>query len=226
MGERGQAGDNAGRRLALIRIGAYCALIAGLFAVIALTGSFPSADEIRDWGEELGAFAVVACVPAFVLLNFVIAWPILAGGTGLLFGTAGGTALALAGVVGAAVAQMAVARHLAGEHAGRLIPDGARRLERFLERSGTVAVMESRIVPALPFGAVNYAAGLTGLRSRQMAVGTAVGAAPKVFAYVSLGGSLDNLGAPEAKVAIGLLVVLALSGALVARGQLRAERAA
>jgi uncharacterized membrane protein YdjX (TVP38/TMEM64 family) len=226
MGERGQSGDNVGRRLALIRIGTYCALIAGLFAVVALTGSFPSADEIRDWGEGLGALAVVACVPAFVLLNFLVTWPILAGATGLLFGTAAGTLLALAGVVGAALAQMAVARYLAGEHAGRLIPRRARRIERFLERSGTVAVMESRIVPALPFGAVNYGAGLTGLRFDQMAVGTAVGAAPKVFAYVSLGGSLDNLGAPEAKVAIALLLVLALAGALVARGQLHAERAA
>ncbi len=61
--------------------------------------------------------------------------------------------------------------------------------------------MESRIVPLLPYGVVNHAAGLTGLRFRDMAVGTAVGAAPKVFAYVALGGSLSNLSAPEVKVA-------------------------
>ena len=212
-----------GRRLAIARIAAYCALVAVVFAVVAATGSFPSAGDIRDWGEDLGPFAAVACVPAFVLLNFVVTWPILAGAAGLLFGTAAGTPLALAGVTTAALTQMAVARYLAGEHAGRLLPERARGIERFLQRSGTVAILESRIVPALPYGAVNYASGLTSLRYRQMAIGTVVGAAPKVFGYVALGGSLDNLDSAEAKVAIGLLLVLAVAGAIVARMQLRAE---
>ena len=57
-----------------------------------------------------------------------------------------------------------------------------------------------------------------------MAVGTAVGAAPKVFAYTALGGSLGNLSSPEAIVAVMLLVVLALTGALLVRRQLMAER--
>jgi uncharacterized membrane protein YdjX (TVP38/TMEM64 family) len=212
-----------GRRLVLVRIAAFFALLAALFAVVALTGSFPSAGEIHDWGESLGPFAVLACVPAFVLLNFVVTWPILAGATGLLFGTAGGTPLALAGVTLAALAQMAASRYLAGAHAGRLLPQRLRRMERFLERSGTVAIMESRILPLLPYGAVNYVAGLTSLRFRQMALGTAVGATPKVFGYVALGGSLDNLDNVEAKVAIALLLVLAVVGLLVARVQLRSE---
>lgn len=224
MSRHGEQHDPAGRRLALIRIAGYCVLVAIVFAVVTATGSFPSADEIRDKGESLGAFAAIACVPAFVLLNFVVTWPILAGGIGLLFGTAGGTPLALAGVVLAALAQMAVARYLAGDHAGRLLPQRTRRFERFLERSGTVAVMESRIVPVLPYGAINYGAGLTGLRFPQMALGTVVGAAPKVFGYVALGGSLDNLDSVEAKVAIALLLVLAVAGAIVARFQLREER--
>lgn len=214
-----------GRRRALFRIGAYCLLIAVLFAVVALTGSFPSAHDVRDWGESLGAFALIAAVPGFVLLNFLIAWPILAGATGLMFGTAAGTPLALAGVTIASLAQMSVARYLAGDQAGRLIPERVRRVEGFLQRSGTVAVMESRIVPVLPYGAVNLAAGLTSLRFRQMAIGTVVGAIPKVFGYVALGGSLENLHAPEAKLAVGLLVVLGIAGAIVARVQFRAEKA-
>lgn len=214
-----------GRRRALYRIGGYCLVIAVLFAVVAATGSFPSAEDVHEWGEDLGAFALFACVPAFVLLNFLIAWPILAGATGLLFGTAAGTPLALAGVTLAALAQMGVARYLAGDEAGTLLPERVRRFEAFLQRHGTIAVMESRIVPVLPYGAVNLAAGLTSLRFRQMALGTAVGAIPKVFGYVALGGSLENLHAPEAKVAVGLLVVLAVAGAIVARMQLRAEKA-
>jgi uncharacterized membrane protein YdjX (TVP38/TMEM64 family) len=218
------SGDPTGRRLALVRLGGFAALLAAGFGIVALTGSFPTVDEIRDRGDDLGALAVVGWVPAFVLLNFVIAWPILAGGSGLLFGTALGTPLALAGVVAAALAQMAVTRHLAGEQAGRLLPRRVRALEGFLQRKGAVAVMETRIVPALPYGAVNFAAGLTKLHFRDMGLGTAIGAAPKVFAYTALGGSLSNLNTIEAKVAIGLMIVVAIAGAVLVRRELAGPR--
>ena len=189
-----------------------------------MPGSFPSADGIRDRGEDLGALAVFLAVPAFVVLNFAIAWPILAGASGLLFGIAAGTPIALAGVLGAALAQMALARYLAGDHAGRLLPRRVRALEGFLQRRGAVAVAQSRIVPALPWGPVNYAAGLTTLRFRDMALGTVTGGAPKVFAYTALGGSLTNLGSVEAKVAIGLMVVVAMAGLVVVRRELAGAR--
>jgi uncharacterized membrane protein YdjX (TVP38/TMEM64 family) len=216
--------DHAGRRLVLLRLGGFGALIAVALGAMVVTGSFPTASEIRDRGDDLGEIATILSVPAFVLLNFVIAWPILAGACGLLFGTAAGTPLAIAGVAGAALAQMAVVRKLAGAHAGRLLPERVRALEGFLQRKGAVAVMETRIVPTLPYGAVNYAAGLTTLRFRDMAVGTLVGGAPKVFAYTALGGSLTNLHAIEAKIAIALMVVVAIAGGLLLRRELVAGR--
>jgi uncharacterized membrane protein YdjX (TVP38/TMEM64 family) len=203
----------------------YAALVAIVFAVAAATGSLPSPEEARDWGEDLGDLAYVAFVPLFVIANFLITWPILAGAAGLLFGTAAGTPLALAGVTAAALAQMLVARRLASGHHGSLLPERTRAIEDFLTRNGAVAVMESRIVPLLPYGLVNYSAGLTHLRFRDMALGTVLGAAPKVFAYVALGGSLTNLGSPEAIVAIGLLAALALAGALFVRRQIALGRA-
>ena len=84
--------------------------------------------------------------------------------------------------------------------------------------------MESRILPILPWGVVNYSAGLTRLRYRDMTLGTVVGAPPKVFAYTALGGSLANLGSPEAIAAIALIVVIGLIGILVARRQIALER--
>ena len=214
------------RRAALLRIGLYAAVVGTAFVVVLLTTGLPSPDEARDFGESLGDWALVAYVPLFVLANFLITWPILAGAGGLLFGTAAATPLALVAVTLAALAQMAVARRLAGEHAPRLIPRRLHGLDAFLERNGAVAVMETRIVPFLPWGAVNYSAGITRLRYRDMAVGTVIGAAPKVFAYVALGGSLTDPTSPEAVVAIALLVILALGGAFLVRRQFVAERRA
>ena len=213
-------------RAARARIVTAAAALGIAVLVLALTGSLPSADEARDFGDDLGAWAPLAYVPLFVLVNFLIAWPILAGAGGLLFGTAAGTPLALAGVTFAGLAQMAVARRLAGGHHGFLLPERTRAVEDFLTRYGAVAVMESRIVPLLPFGVVNYSAGLTRLSYRDLAFGTVIGGAPKVFAYTALGGSLDDLASPEAIVAIALIVVLALAGALLVRRQIVGQRGA
>jgi uncharacterized membrane protein YdjX (TVP38/TMEM64 family) len=202
------------RRPAIRRIVIYAAVTAVVFAYVALTGNIPSSDEARDFGNDLGPLAPFLYVPLFVLANFLIAWPILAGAAGLLFGTAAGTPLALAGVTAAALTQMAVARRLAGEHRGRLLPKRTRAIEKFLTDNGTVAVMESRIVPLVPYGVVNYSGGLTHLAYKAMAFGTLIGAAPKVFAYTALGGSLDDLTSPEALTALALLVILGLAGAL------------
>jgi len=148
----------------------------------------------------------------------------LAGTAGLLFGIPLGTAVALAGAVSAATLQMSITRYIARNQVGRLLPERVRRIDDFLERRGFLAVLYVRIVPGLPYVPVNYGAGLTRLRLRDMAAGTAVGGLPKTFAYVALGGSIDDLSRPEAKVAIGMLVAIGISGLFLARRELASER--
>jgi uncharacterized membrane protein YdjX (TVP38/TMEM64 family) len=220
MDSSGAGIPRASRRTVVRRVVAYAAVLLVVLGVGLVTGWLPSPEEVRDWADGLGDIAYLAFVPLFVLANFVITWPILAGAAGLLFGTAAGTPLALAGVTGAALAQMFVSRRLAGGHHGSLVPERMRAVEEFLTGHGAVAVMESRIVPVLPYGLVNFSAGLTTLSFREMALGTVVGAAPKVFAYTALGGSLTDFGSPEGLVAIALLATLALAGALLVRRRL------
>jgi uncharacterized membrane protein YdjX (TVP38/TMEM64 family) len=214
------------RRAAIWRIAIGGAVVGAVFLAMIVSGSVPSADEVRDFGDSLGALALIAFVPLFVLANFLITWPILAGAAGLLFGTIAGTPLAIAGVTAAALAQMWLARRLAAGHHGNLLPKRTKAIEDFLTRNGVLAVMETRILPVLPYGLVNYSAGLTRLRFRDLALGTVVGAAPKVFAYTALGGSLGDLTSPEAIAAIALIVLLGVIGLLVARRQFVLERRA
>jgi uncharacterized membrane protein YdjX (TVP38/TMEM64 family) len=152
--------------------------------------------------------------------------PVLAGAAGLLFGTAAGTAVALAFIVLGAVMQMSISRYLAGDAARELLPARVKRFDGFIEQRGFWAVFYMRLAPAIPYNLVNYGAGLTSLKVRSMAAGTAIGAAPRTFAWVALGGNLDDLGSTEAKVAIALLVAMAVFGALLARRQLASERSA
>jgi uncharacterized membrane protein YdjX (TVP38/TMEM64 family) len=217
----------ADRRAAVLRLALFGGAVVTLFVVATASGRFPSADRIRDWGDGLGVLGPVLFVPLSVALGCALTpGPVLAGAAGLLFGTALGTPIALLAAVLNATAELLIARYLAGSQVGAVLPPRVRRIDGFIERRGFFAVLYIRLAPGIPYHLVNYGAGLTSLRVRDMAAGTAVGALPRTFAYVALGGSLSDLGSPEAKVAIGLLVVVGILGALLARRQIRAERGA
>ncbi len=62
-----------------------------------------------------------------------------------------------------------------------------------LERNGFLTIFYSRIIPGVAWGTVNYAAGCRGCRLRDLLLATVVGGTPKVFAYVALGGNLEDL---------------------------------
>src|SRR4051812_14486913 len=209
--------DRRERWLALLRVGLLAATL-GAVAIVALaTGFRPSAGELRDWGESLGAAGPVLFVPLSVALGCLLfPGPILAGAAGLLFGTAVGTPIALAAATLTAVAEMSITRYVSGAHIGALVPERARRVDDFLDRRGFWAVLYIRLAPGIPYHLVNYGAGLTRLSGPAMAGGTVIGALPRTFAYVALGGSLHDLGSPEAIAAIVLLVVTGVVGAVIA----------
>ena len=192
--------------------------VAALLALL-LTGSIPSAERVRDLGESLGWAGPLLWPALFAVLNLFVPWGILAGATGLLFGTAAGTPLALAGILVAASLQFSIARAGAGETLRRRVLERVPRLDAMLERNGFLTIFYSRIIPGLAWGPVNYAAGVSRVRLRDLLLATVAGGTPKVFAYVALGGNLDDLSRPEAKVAIGVMVALALVGLLIARRQ-------
>jgi uncharacterized membrane protein YdjX (TVP38/TMEM64 family) len=209
-----------------LRILAFAAIIGALAAAAALSGALPSAREVRDFGESLGWGAYVLWIPLTAVLNAtVVPGPVLAGAAGLLFGTAVGTPIAIAASAFTAVFEMFVGRRLAGAEVGRVLPERVRRIDDFLERRGFWAVLYIRLAPGIPYTMTNYGAGLTRLRYRDMAAGTAIGAGPRTFAYVALGGSLGNFGSPESIAAIVLLVVIGVVGLVLLRRQIRAERA-
>ncbi|MEA2479036.1 MAG: hypothetical protein QOJ07_958 [Thermoleophilaceae bacterium] len=219
--------DPRARRIALIRVGILALVLATIAVVATLAGFRPSASRVRDYGEGFGALGPVLFVPLSTALGcLLVPGPILAGAAGLLFGTAVGTPVALAAAVATAVSELLIARYVAGREIGSLLPERARRWDDFIERRGFFAVLYIRLAPAIPYHLVNYGAGLTRLRVRDMASGTAVGALPRTFGYVALGGSLSNLGSPEAIAALALLVVTGIVGAVLARRQIARERGA
>jgi uncharacterized membrane protein YdjX (TVP38/TMEM64 family) len=128
------------RRLAIVRLALLAATLAAVVAYAASTGFRPSAEDVRDWGESLGAAGPILFVPLSIALACLLfPGPLLSGAAGLLFGTALGIPVALAATVGSALAQMTITRHVSGRRVESLIPERARRIDELLERRGGAA---------------------------------------------------------------------------------------
>ena len=207
------------RRALLLRV-AVALVLVGAYAAVWLSGAAPSAEEARDWGEDLGWIAAVVWPPLFGLIVFFLPWPIVAGATGFVFGTLAGTPLSIAGVLCASSFQFWLSRHVPTHGLRRSVMERVPRLDTLLHRNGFLTVFYTRLLPLLPWGAVSYAAGFSRVRLRDVLLATLAAGTPKIFAYTALGGSFDDLTRPEALVAIGMLVVLALVGIEVGRRRL------
>jgi uncharacterized membrane protein YdjX (TVP38/TMEM64 family) len=202
---------------ARLRVFALAAVVGTLFLVVALTGGI-SPGRVRDAIDPLGA----AAVPGFIVVSALLTCalfpgPLLAGASGLLFGTALGTPVSIVSATLGAVFAFSIARWLAHDAVEALAGRRLRGVQAWIERRGFWAVLYARIAPGVPYTLVNYVAGVTRVRLAAFAAATAIGVAPRAFAYTALGGSLDDLGSPEAIVAIVLLVLMALGGVVALR---------
>lgn len=181
-----------------------------------------SASGVRDRVDGYGAAGPLVFIAVSSLLTVVLfPGPLLAGASGLLFGTALGFPVTLvSAVLGASIA-FSLSRWWAHDAVLELAGRRLLALRAWLGRREFLSVLYARIAPGMPYTLVNYAAGLTAIRLGVFAAATALGTAPRAFAYTALGGSLGNLRSPEALVAFAVLAVMALAGALLVRRDAR-----
>ncbi len=206
--------------MSLVRPGLRVALFAGvlvvLFAVVL-------AVVPRDAGElraALGSPVLYVAAAAALTVGF-FPFPVVAAAGGLLFGVAGGTALATLGETLGATAALLLARTAARDATARLAGARVRELTERVARRGFAAVLLVRVLPGVPRHPANYAFGLTPVGVPVFAAATLAGTLPRAFAYAALGGTLGDLGAPESVAAIALLVVLGILGLVLLRRERR-----
>ena len=212
------------RRAAALRLGALAAALAAFVLVFALSGSL-SAARVRGWMDGLGAAGPLVFIAVSASLTVVLfPGPVLAAASGLLFGTALGTPVSIAAATLGATLAFSLSRWWAHDAVVALAGPRLRALRAWVGRRGFLTVLYARIAPGVPYTLVNYAAGLTPIALRSFVAATAIGVAPRAFAYTALGGSLGNLRSPEAYIAVAVLVVMALLGLVLARRDLARTR--
>ena len=200
------------------RLIALAVVLTALFAVFWIARPL-SQDEVRDFIEPADAFAAPLYILAGGVLGaLLVPGPLLAGASGLLFGTWTGFFVTLSSATLSALIGRAIGARTSRRHPVR---DAA--LATAVRRHGVLAVVAQRLAPVVPDGPFNYAFGVAGVSAWPLVLGTLIGSAPRAFAYTALGDSLDDGLTPLALVAIGVVVVTGAVGTLLA---LRMRRAA
>ena len=207
----------AQRRSALIRA-VVLVLLVGFATAVALRIGLPAVAEIQAWVASLGPAA-----PALFVLGYAAATlaplpkNILSAVAGLVFGLVAGIAIVLVAAVLGAIVAFVLGRTLGREAVQRFTGTRVARVDALLRRRGILAVIGVRLVPVVPFTAVNYAAGLTSVGVRDYVVGTAVGIVPGTVAYVALGVYGTEPDQWPFVAAVIVLLALSIGGAALAR---------
>lgn len=109
---------------------------------------------------------------------------------GLLFGPALGIAIAVVASTASALIAMLLVR-AAGWRLNRLVRHrSVDTVDERLRRRGWLAILSLRLIPAVPFSALNYAAGASAVRVVPYALATLAGLLPGTAAVVILGDAL------------------------------------
>lgn len=149
--------------------------------------------------------AVLLCLPTTVLT--------IIGGA--LFGAVRGAAVSWsAALIGTAITHV-LARALSNRGIRRLF--GRHRLLNTLGEDSTIwALVRLRVIPAAPFGVVDYVAGLAGVPLRTLLIATALGMAPGTIAYAFAGSQLRvGLGASSGSARNALIIAGAVTVAMM-----------
>ncbi|PRI13401.1 TVP38/TMEM64 family protein [Mycobacterium shigaense] len=187
-----------------------------IVAAVTLCVPLPSAVELRDWAQSVGPWFPLAFLVAHVVLTVVpIPRTAFTLAAGLLFGPVLGAVIAVVASTVSAVLATALVR-AAGWQLNRLHRHRAvHRVDRQLRERGWRAVLSLRLIPVIPFSALNYAAGASAVRMLPYTVATLAGLLPGTAAVVFLGDALAGHPDPLLLLVSLLTSALGLTGLFV-----------
>ena len=169
----------------------------------------PEVHLLKTRADEAGVWGPVVFFAGYVGLSLVPSpKALLTVAGGVLFGFWAGAALALVAALVGAVISFALGRVLGREAVDRLTRGRLARIDELLSTHGLASVLVVRLIPVLPYTAINYSAGLTGVRLRHYVVGSALGMVPGSLAYAAVGAyGTEPWGIAASGTALVLLVV-------------------
>ena len=154
---------------------------------MALLVPLPTPVQLRDWAESVGPWFPLAFLMAHIVFTVVpVPRTAFTLTSGLLFGPLLGVAIAVVASTASAMIAMLLVR-AAGWQLNRLVRHRSiDTVDERLRKRGWLAILSLRLIPAVPFSAINYAAGASGVGVLPYALATLAGHPSPLLALVSL----------------------------------------
>ena len=190
--------------------------------------------NFQGWVVGLGplGWVLYALVYAVCCVLFVPA-SILTLGAGALYGLGTGTAVVLVGATLGATLSFLLAKSVLRKRIEKMTAGNAKfaALDTAIAKEGAKIVFLVRLSPVFPFTYINYAFGLTGVRTWPYVLASFVGMIPGTFAYVYLGAAAATAAsggtdATKKALQIGGAVAAVLVSIFVARVASKAIKSA
>ena len=187
----------------------------------------PTAVDVRDWARSAGVWFPLVFLVAHVLVT-VFPFPRTAFtlAAGLLFGTALGVTLAVLASTLSAVIAVALVRAIGWQLSGLVSHPAVDAVDARLRQRGWPVVISLRLIPAVPFSVINYAAGASAVRVLPYTLATLAGLIPGTLAVVVLGDAVTGHVSPLLFVVSVATATLGLAGLVHELRAQRRERAA
>lgn len=193
--------------------------------VVVLLVPVPGVEQLRSMTESAGWWAPAVFVLGYAVLTLApVPKSVLSIAAGVLFGFSAALAVVYLGAMLGAAGAFWLGRALGRDAVEKLTGTRVEKVDELLRRRGLAAVIGVRLVPVLPFTAINYSAGLTSLGWGSYLLGTGLGILPGTISFVALGAFGLDFGW-QTGLAAGALGVLTLAGVIFAIRRRRAERA-
>ena len=173
---------------------------------------------VASWMRDLGALGVLLSVLTMTLAALTM-FPgeAAAMANGAVYGAFWGSLLSWAGgMIGANIA-FAAARAIGPHAIGLLLSrDHYTRIRAWTDSSGRLALMTARLIPLFPYFAVNYSAGLIGMRWWPFNWISAIGMAPAAITFTTVGAHAGTMSWLNwLAIVVGVIVGLMLLGRAV-----------
>ncbi len=195
----------------IVLLSLVCLLATGL-TMVALGGLNPT--HIQTRVNQAGIWAPLLYIGLYAIATILI-FPStalnLAGGA--LFGPWWGTFWTSLAAIIAAVVAFGFSRTLGREAIARRLAGRWQTMDAAVRQGGLFYMFAIRLVPIMPYGLVNFAAGLTSISFRDFFLGTSLGTVPSILPFVFLGSA--SLKAFKTGNLLPLTGALALTGILV-----------
>lgn len=172
-------------------------------------------EQIQTWLHQSGVWAPVTYVALYVIATLLVLPSTALNLTGgAIFGTWIGTFWTSVGAILAAIIAFAFTRTIGRKVIAKRMSGKWQAIDREIQQSGLFYIFSIRLLPIIPYGLVNFAAGLTSISFKNYLLGTTLGTVPGVLPFVMLGSS--GLNALKGGDILPVITSLTLIGLLVA----------